>query len=319
MVSTIGVLSIGEMGLGIAQLLQFHGYRVITNVSDRSKATRVRAEAHNIATVETDLRLVQESDYIFSIVPPRDALATLQRMKAAVAHLQSDKTVHFLDLNAISPSSSHQAFATLENCGNMVFHDGVISGGVPRPTKYDVDGTPTNWHCPTLLMSGPNKIMDTSLIHAVNIEHMSDTIGAAVAVKMCFGMVTKGYIALAIQAFTTAHRLGVLSELESFLNKYKPTHLLIAQEGLVRMPHTAYRWVYEMLEMADTASDAGGFRKDLFRAIADTYRVVAEDTVLGGELPDSRVRGKTVLDVVTCIGDGLEDKNSAPERSQTTE
>lgn len=120
-------------------------------------------------------------------------------------------------------------------------------------------------------MSGPNRLTgddnnDASaadLVRVLNIEHMSDKIGAAVAVKMCFGMTTKGYIALAIQSFTTAYRLGVLEELESFLDKYKPNHLRIAREGLVRMPHTAYRWVFEMLEMAETAEEYGGFDKTL--------------------------------------------------------
>jgi hypothetical protein len=32
---TIAILSIGEMGLGVARLLKFHGYRIVTNVSDR--------------------------------------------------------------------------------------------------------------------------------------------------------------------------------------------------------------------------------------------------------------------------------------------
>jgi hypothetical protein len=57
--------------------------------------------------------------------------------------------------------------------------------------------------------------------------------------------------------------LDVLEELEAYLGKYKPAHLKIAEEGLLRMPHTAYRWVYEMLEMADTASEYGGFGKEL--------------------------------------------------------
>lgn len=92
---------------------------------------------------------------------------------------------------------------------------------------------------------------------------MSPSIGAAVAVKMCFGMLTKGYIALAIQAFSTAHRLGVREDLEQFLSKYKPLHLQIAREGLVRMPHTAYRWVHEMLEMAETVEEFGGFERGL--------------------------------------------------------
>ena len=35
---TIGVLSVGEMGLGIAKLLLANDYRVVTNISDRRHA-----------------------------------------------------------------------------------------------------------------------------------------------------------------------------------------------------------------------------------------------------------------------------------------
>jgi len=33
--ATVGILSIGEMGLGIAKLLVTHNYRVVTNVTGR--------------------------------------------------------------------------------------------------------------------------------------------------------------------------------------------------------------------------------------------------------------------------------------------
>jgi predicted dinucleotide-binding enzyme len=33
--ATIGIISIGEMGLGIGQLLKAHQYHVVTNASDR--------------------------------------------------------------------------------------------------------------------------------------------------------------------------------------------------------------------------------------------------------------------------------------------
>lgn len=37
---------------------------------------------------------------------------------------------------------------------------------------------------------------------------------------------------------------------------------------------------------------------------------MSEDTVLGTELPDARVRGKTVEDVVTLISEGIDAKSS---------
>ena len=36
--ATVGIVSIGEMGLGIANLLSAHNYRVLTNVSGRRSA-----------------------------------------------------------------------------------------------------------------------------------------------------------------------------------------------------------------------------------------------------------------------------------------
>ena len=36
--ATVGIASIGEMGLGIAKLLSAHNYRVLTNLSGRRSA-----------------------------------------------------------------------------------------------------------------------------------------------------------------------------------------------------------------------------------------------------------------------------------------
>lgn len=36
--ATVGVVSIGEMGLGIAKLLAANGYRVVTNITGRRHA-----------------------------------------------------------------------------------------------------------------------------------------------------------------------------------------------------------------------------------------------------------------------------------------
>lgn len=170
-----------------------------------------------------------------------------------------------MDLNAVSPQTAHQVAEVFDNITGVRFIDGVISGGVPYEKNFqDGDSNKTvSWHCPTLLLCGPEHVHNPELVGTLNMEHMSEKIGAATAVKMCFGMTTKGFIALAIQAFTTAHRLGVLDELQDFLGRYKPATLKAAQDGLVRMPHTAYRWYFEMLEMGETAAEYGGFDKAL--------------------------------------------------------
>lgn len=219
--------------------------------------------------LHNDVELVEQSDYILSIVPPRDALITAQRIRAAAVASPSistgEKTVRFLDLNAVSPQTARQVADVFNGTIGVCFIDGVISGGVPHEkTTMDESGKEhDSWHCPTLLLCGPERVQDADLATLLNMEHMSEKIGAATAVKMCFGMTTKGFIALAIQSFTTAHRLGVLDELQEYLGRYKPATLKAAQDGLVRMPHTAYRWYFEMLEMGETAAEYGGFDKTL--------------------------------------------------------
>lgn len=50
-----------------------------------------------------------------------------------------------------------------------------------------------------------------------------------------------------------------------------------------------------------------------FQGVAEVYRTVAEDSDLGKEMPDKRVRGKTVEDVVTLLSEGMRAKKSKVE------
>lgn len=60
--ATVGVLSIGQMGFGIAKLLLAHGFHVVTNVGDRSAVTQERAKSASIECVASDSELVAKAD-----------------------------------------------------------------------------------------------------------------------------------------------------------------------------------------------------------------------------------------------------------------
>lgn len=47
--ATIGIISIGEMGLGIAKLLRASGFRVVTNATGRRHA--IHDVSHKVETV----------------------------------------------------------------------------------------------------------------------------------------------------------------------------------------------------------------------------------------------------------------------------
>ena len=125
---------------------------------------------------------------------------------------------------------------------------------------------------------------------------------------MCFASLSKGYTALAIQSFTTAHRLGVLDELKTAMGETNPAGLATAEKGLPSMCPKAYRWVEEMRQIGETFEADGGFEEGegIFRAVAEVYEFVASETVLGKEVTGDRIRGKSAEDVAVAMAEGLE-------------
>ncbi|KAI0869359.1 6-phosphogluconate dehydrogenase [Hypoxylon argillaceum] len=317
----IGVLSIGDMGMGIAKLLIANGFSVATNCKGRSNDTLERAKNANVDIYKSDEQLAAACDVILSVVPPRDAAATAQRIVDAVTGPfrrggdgggGEEKPLYFADLNAVAPSTTKSIAALFEPTrGTVRFIDGAIIGNPPAPAP--APGAGAEWKVPSIPVSGPYKIAEIPgygprLAATLNVRHVSDEIGVASGLKMCFASLTKGFTSLAIQSFTTAKRLGVLDELCGELEARAPGHWKAAERGVVGMAPKAYRWVREMEEIAVTFDEEGGFPPDLFRGVADVYRAVAEDSVLGDEKVGKRKRGLDVHDMAAAMAEGLENK-----------
>ncbi|KAI6906733.1 6-phosphogluconate dehydrogenase C-terminal domain-like protein, partial [Hortaea werneckii] len=262
--ATIGILSIGDMGVGIARLLIANNYRVVTNAWDRSQATQDRAHRNGVELMSDDVELCNIADYILSIVPPRDAFATAKRIVTATESAKYQSRTNplcYLDLNAISPQSSRDIKEVLKTPQSSVkFIDGGIIGAPPR---RDDDGS---WYRPSIPLSGPEKLTSLSpsgsnLATILNTSHVAPEIGSATGLKMCFAALSKGFTALAIESLTTAHSLGCLPELKRHLEDFNPGAAK-AINSLTNMPPKAYRWEREMEEIAKTFEADGGFTED---------------------------------------------------------
>ncbi len=94
---------------------------------------------------------------------------------------------------------------------------------------------------------------------------------------------------------------------------FVPATLKSAEAGVPGMPPKAYRWVWEMEEIAATYAEEGGFEPVLFEGVAGVYRAVSGDTVLGAEKTGNRKRGRTVEDVAAAMAEGLEKKRTKKE------
>lgn len=286
-----------------------------------SKYTHERAEEGKIETLATDEDVVREADYILSIVPPRDALATAQRV-ADVLNFHKDirsTPLYYLDLNAVSPRSARTILNLFRDPSVVLPVDGGIFGGPPSLKEAPTDGSSNpSWYIPKIPASGPYKVVDSPksgqhLTEILNMKHISDEIGQVSGLKMCFASTTKGFSGILTQSFTTAQQLGVLDELKTLLGETYPETLHAADTYVPIAPPKAYRWVAEMEEIAATFSEEAGFEKDLFLGVSGVYKTMANDTVLGQEKTSYRNRGKTIEDVASAMNEGLQAKKKKSE------
>ncbi|KAJ5212337.1 Dehydrogenase multihelical [Penicillium cinerascens] len=300
--TTVGIVSIGDMGLGMANLLKGHDYRVVTVAEGRSEHTLARIHAAGIEALSSDQELVIQADYILSILPPRNALATAERIAGAyrqpdtasrrqeledVNHRPNRSDLFYLDLNAKPARWAQQMAALYEptSIGSLAgshFLDGGIIGGPPKLT----DG---KWKKPSVVLSG---------------ALVSPRVGAASTLKMSFAALTKGLTALSILSFSTAQRESLLPELLEHLDTFSPHTGSLARAGVIGMSPKAYRWVDEMRGIGETFDSEGGWDgvgASIYGGIAEVYRAVAEDTILGQERVEQRRRGTSVEDAAGII------------------
>lgn len=206
------------------------------------------------------------------------------------------------------------------------FLDGGIIGGPPKRSEpspapsttatasSSSNPQPSAWTRPSLVMSGPHihTHLPTALRETLNITILDHTIGTASTLKSCFASITKGMTALATISFATASQSNVLGHLTSHLEQYSPKLLEAANKSMAGMPPKAYRWVEEMRQIGSTFASEGGLDcgEEVFKGVAELYRFVAEDTVLGEERIESRKRGRSAEDVANAVAEGVRAKRA---------
>jgi 3-hydroxyisobutyrate dehydrogenase-like beta-hydroxyacid dehydrogenase len=286
--------------------------------------------------LDSDVDLADQCSVILSVVPPKDAEKTAQRIMDALVGVRertSGQPLYFADLNAVAPSTARNIATQIERSRAPIrFIDGGIIGGPPALKKEGSAATATNdvqgdgeaeavrspnWKVPSLPTSGPHKLSDIpsygpKLFDVLNMRHISPEIGAASGLKMCYSSTQKGYTSIAIQSLTTAHRLGVLSELQAELQASSAELWRRTESMITTMPPKAYRFVAEMEEIATTFEEEGGFARDSFSGAAKTYKAV-EESELGAEKIGKRKRGLTVEDMAVALAEGIDKRRKKTE------
>ena len=260
-VRTVGILSTGDMGAAIGNVLRHGGLDVATSLDGRGELTSLRATEAGIRDAGTLDALVEQSDLLLSVLVPSEATAVAEAIAGAFSRTGARPPV--VECNAIAPQTVVRIAERLRDAGGTLIDAGII-GLPPRPGRGG-----THIYC-----SGPDTASFEELAeHGLDVRRIGPDIGQASGLKMVYAASTKGTTAVWTELLVAAEALG-LSEalLAEFGDAQLPRQL---RENVPTMPRRARRWVGEMEEIARTFEGLG-LTPRIFEGAADIYRLVSE-------------------------------------------
>jgi 3-hydroxyisobutyrate dehydrogenase-like beta-hydroxyacid dehydrogenase len=287
-IERIGFMTPGDMGQGVAMQLRKKGFTVFTALEKRSERSRRLAAEAGLVDLGSIAKLTAESDLIMSVMNPGAALE-FAREAAETIRAQTRKPV-FIDCNAVAPDTMREIEAAMQAAGARCLDGGLI--GPPPRGKAKVN----------LYVSGAGAGDMAQLENEqLRVHVMSEKLGDASAVKMCYSAFNKGTQGVLLETLMAARRLGVYEELEKQLLSSRADAYNALLNALPLLPPKAYRWVPEMHEIACTFAGVG-MTPRIFQGEADMFELVAE-TPLGRETPENRDPARTGKDVIQQLAD----------------
>ncbi len=128
MTPTVAIIAPGNMGAGIGQRLTENKVTVLTSLAGRSEESAKRARQAGMQPVEE--RVLAESDFLMSIVPPGDALALAKRLAPLL--MAANKKPIYVECNAVSPPTMLKIADEVSGTGCAFIGAGII-GPPPKP------------------------------------------------------------------------------------------------------------------------------------------------------------------------------------------
>ncbi|MCY4559971.1 MAG: DUF1932 domain-containing protein [Chloroflexi bacterium] len=282
-ISTVAILSPGDMGHAVGQRLREHELDVITCLSGRSERTRALSQKAGIRDVATMEELVQRSDLIMSMTVSAAVPGVCQQVAEALAATGADTL--FAECNAVSPQLVRTLEPVITDAGGR-FVDVSIIGGPPRPG-----------YSPHFYASGQHAVQFDQLNDfGLTVLKLDGEVGQASGIKMCYAAMTKGSWALYTQLLMAAEMMGLTEPLLAEFASGQQTALQRMERTIPTVPPRSRRWVSEMEEIRDTFTELG-MTPHLFEGVAEMYRFIG-GTPLGEEFPESRDRDRTFTETI---------------------
>ena len=287
-IESVAILSPGDMGHAIGQLLRENELKVFTCLTGRSVRTRELSEKAGIIDVPNMNDLVEQSDVVMSVTVSEAVPGLCHEIADAVKATGTD--LLFAECNAIAPSLSAEMQKVL-NEGGARYVDASIIGPPPR-----------NGSSPRLYVSGDNATeMGQLRDFGLDVRNLGDQLGRASGIKMCYAAMTKGTAALHTELLIAAEKMGLSEELMVEFTNGHQSVVDRMESWIPSMPAKSRRWVSEMEEIEATFRDLG-LTPNIFKGVADMYRMVGA-TSLGDENPETRDTNRNLAETVRIIAE----------------
>ncbi|HEU0020328.1 MAG TPA: DUF1932 domain-containing protein [Dehalococcoidia bacterium] len=296
-INTVAILSPGDMGHAVGQLLREHELRVVTCLTGRSDRTRALAKEAGIEDLPDFNEMVKNSDVILSMTVSEVAPQVCQEVADAI-QATGYTDVLFAECNAIAPQLTRQLEPVIARTGAR-FVDASIIGGPPRGGSS-----------PRFYTSGPNATeLEQLREFGLDVRNIGPETGQASGIKMCYAAMTKGSTALYSELLMAAEMMGLSDHLKAEFQSSQGSVYQRMASGIPSMPARSRRWVSEMEEIGATFEHLG-MTPYLFQGVADMYRLIGS-TPLGDETPESRDTRRSLQETIHLLAEHVKESKHA--------
>lgn len=292
-IKTVGIMSPGDMGHSVGQVLKEHGFNISTCLDGRSERTQRLALTAGFNITPTLEDLIMEVDLVLSILVPSESTNFAMKMADSIKRVGKD--IFFADCNAISPSTVTTLAEVINDAGGR-FIDGGIIGGPPTKgdqTRFYVSGE----YAPIM------KDLDGK---GIKIKMVGNKIGQASGTKMCYAALTKGTSTLHVALLTVAQKLGLIDCLREELAYSQQANLASIESGIPRLPSNAHRWIGEMEEIARTFEEVG-VTPNFHLGAVEMYKLL-NSTSFSDESPENIDMTRTTWQTIEAVADLIPQK-----------
>ena len=291
-VNTVAILSPGDMGHAVGQVLREHELRVVTCLNGRSARTRALAEKAGIEDIPDFEEMVKQSDVVMSMTVSEVVPQVVQEVADAVKATGSG--VLFAECNAIAPQLARKLEPVISEAGGR-FVDASIIGSPPQGGRS-----------PRFYTSGPNAAeFEQMREFGLDVRNIGPNVGQASGIKMCYAAMTKGSSALYSELLMAAELMGLSDHLKAEFQTGQSAVYQRMEGGIPTMPARSRRWVSEMEEIGATFEHLG-LTPYLFKGVADMDRHIGS-TPMGDERPEvTRDQHRSLEETIRILAEHVE-------------